>query len=149
MEPRLVVRSAVMQEPLGAETEVPILHSGVGFVNVRRAETKRARRRRMGVDLGVQGVVTTVTAGECRMGETRHVIQVRSASTKVLLEPNDTRQQWKGESAARFVYEGLPVAARYRPPAAATGSPFLLLRTTSAYGEKCSFGGDSLSVYDA
>ena len=55
------------------------------------------------------------------MGETSIVNMVQRASKKVLLEPGDTRQQWKGEAATSFVSLGSPVAARYRPPASATG----------------------------
>jgi allophanate hydrolase subunit 1 len=47
--------------------------------------------------------VTTVTDRTGYMGETSIVNMVQRASKKVLLEPGDTRQQWKGEAATSFV----------------------------------------------
>ena len=43
--------------------------------------------------------VTAVTDRLSGMGDTSFVNMVQRASTKVLLEPGDTRQQWKGEAA--------------------------------------------------
>lgn len=40
------------------------------------------------------------------------------------LEPEDASQPWKGEAAADLVHTVPPVAARYRPPAPATGACF-------------------------
>jgi hypothetical protein len=37
------------------------------------------------------------------IGDTSIVNMVQRTSTKALLEPGDTRQQWKGEAAASFV----------------------------------------------
>ena len=51
--------------------------------------------------------VTAVTDPQSLMGETSFVNMVQRACTKVLLEPGDTRQQWKGEAAASFVYAGI------------------------------------------
>ncbi len=76
------------------------------------------------ISTGAKSGVTVVTEGKPDMGETSIVNMVRRASTKVLFEPGDTRQQWKGEAAARLVHKGLPIAARYRPPVPAIGSRF-------------------------
>jgi hypothetical protein len=82
------------------------------------------------------------------MVETPVVNMVQGACKNALFEPGDTRQQWKGEAAARFVNEGLPVAARYRPPTPATGPCLYLvvviLRKASASEATSSFGGDFL-----
>jgi hypothetical protein len=43
--------------------------------------------------------VTAVTDRYSGIGDTSIVNKVQRASTKVLLEPGDTRQQWKGEAA--------------------------------------------------
>ena len=50
-----------------------------------------------------QTSVTAVTERVADMGDTPVVDMVRRACTKVLFEPGDTRQQWKGEAAASFV----------------------------------------------
>jgi hypothetical protein len=47
--------------------------------------------------------VTAVTERVADMGDTPVVDMVRRACTKVLFEPGDTRQQWKGDAAASFV----------------------------------------------
>jgi hypothetical protein len=47
--------------------------------------------------------VMTVTDHIGDIGETPFVNMVRRACKKVLFEPVDTRQQWKGEAAACFV----------------------------------------------
>jgi hypothetical protein len=47
--------------------------------------------------------VTAVTDRLRHIGDTPLVNMVRRASKKVLFEPGDTRQQWKGEAAASFV----------------------------------------------
>lgn len=99
-----------------------------------------------------QGRVTAVTAGRVDMGETANVNMVRRAKQfkEALLEPGDTRQQWKGEAAACFVSAGTPVAVRYRPPVPATGPRHYLVDrffcTTSASGATGSSGGDFLCV---
>jgi|SRR5450631_2063795 hypothetical protein len=41
------------------------------------------------------------------MGDTSVVNMVQRVSKKTLLEPGDTRQQWKGEAAASFVSAGI------------------------------------------
>jgi len=50
-----------------------------------------------------QTPVTAVTERVADIGDTPVVNMVRRACTKVLFEPGDTRQQWKGEAAASFV----------------------------------------------
>jgi hypothetical protein len=47
--------------------------------------------------------VTVVTASDFIFGDTSIVNMVRRARKKVLFEPGDTRQQWKGEAAASLV----------------------------------------------
>jgi len=46
--------------------------------------------------------VTTVTEPKPELSETHIVIKVRNP-LEGSFEPGDTRQQWKGEAAARFV----------------------------------------------
>ena len=50
-----------------------------------------------------QTSVTAVTVEILDIGDTSFVNMVRGMSKKVLFEPGDTRQQWKGEAAASFV----------------------------------------------
>jgi len=71
--------------------------------------------------------VMAVTERHFAMRETQFVNMVQRVCTNALLEPGDTRQQWKGEAAARFVNKGLPVAARNRPPTPATGPRLYLV----------------------
>jgi hypothetical protein len=98
-----------------------------------------------------QNGVTAITVRIGVIGETPIVDMVRKAAVnKTFLEPGDTRQQWKGEAAACFVFvQGSPVAARYRPPVPATGRPLLscILVLTSASEAKFSFGGDFLFLF--
>jgi hypothetical protein len=47
--------------------------------------------------------VTAVTDRSPDIRETSIVNMVQGTSKKVLLEPGDTRQQWKGEAATSFV----------------------------------------------
>ena len=47
--------------------------------------------------------VTAVTDPNSKFGDTPIVNMVRRTRSKVLFEPGDTRQQWKGEAAADFV----------------------------------------------
>ena len=61
------------------------------------------------------------------LGDTSIVNMVRRACKKVFFEPGDTKQQWKGEAATTSFKQGSPVAARYRPPASATGPRFYLV----------------------
>jgi hypothetical protein len=44
-----------------------------------------------------------VTERVFKIGDTPIVNMVRRTGKKVLFEPGDTRQQWKGEAAASFV----------------------------------------------
>jgi hypothetical protein len=62
--------------------------------------------------------VTAVTEPSLDMEDTRVVIMVRRASKKAHLEPGDTRQPWKGEAAARFVYTGI-ISSRVLPTSSA------------------------------
>jgi hypothetical protein len=50
-----------------------------------------------------QTPVTAVTVWTFVFGDTSIVNMVRRASKKVLFEPGDTGQQWKGEAAASLV----------------------------------------------
>ncbi len=50
-----------------------------------------------------QTYVIAITVSWSIFGETSIVNMVRGTSKKALLEPGDTRQQWKGEAAARLV----------------------------------------------
>ena len=75
----------------------------------------------------IQTSVMAVTERLFAMRETQFVNMVQRVCTNALLEPGDTRQQWKGEAAACFVNKGLPVAARYRPPTPATGPRLYLV----------------------
>jgi hypothetical protein len=79
-----------------------------------------------------QTPVTAVTESRLDSDDTPSVAMVRRAGTNVLLEPGDTRQRWKGEAAAASLVQGSPVAARYRPPAPATGPPILSCVSTQA-----------------
>jgi len=51
----------------------------------------------------MQCCVMAVTERDRHIGETSVVNMVRRTRKKVLFEPGDTRQQWKGEAAASFV----------------------------------------------
>ena len=44
-----------------------------------------------------------ITEGTPKLRETQFVNMVRRTRKKVLFEPGDTKQQWKGEAAASFV----------------------------------------------
>ena len=50
-----------------------------------------------------QTCVTAITEPIAKASETQVVNMVRRARKKVLFEPGDTKQQWKGEAAASFV----------------------------------------------
>jgi hypothetical protein len=52
---------------------------------------------------GAQTRVTAVTVRTGDIGDTPIVNKVQRVSKKTLLEPGDTRLQWKGEAAASFV----------------------------------------------
>ena len=66
-------------------------------------EQKCPKYNKLGFQQGHATSVTAVTEEPPDLGETANVNMVRRASTKVLFEPGDTRQQWKGEAAARLV----------------------------------------------
>jgi hypothetical protein len=75
------------------------------------------------------------------MVDTSIVNMVRRARKKVLLEPGDTRQPWKGEAAADLV---LGITSSRALPTSSAGywSPSALLCYASASEAKVSFGGD-------
>ena len=56
-----------------------------------------------GVPEGTQTPVTAVTVPASIFGDTSNVNMVRRVCKKILFEPGDTRQQWKGEAAASLV----------------------------------------------
>jgi hypothetical protein len=89
--------------------------------------------------------VTAVTASPSKFGETDIVIIGSVARKKAIFEPDDNEaaEERGSRCQLRFI-QGLPVAAYYRPPVAATGPRHYLVfyRTTSASEAKVSFGGD-------
>jgi len=80
----------------------------------------------------IQTSVTTVTENPFGMRDTPNVNMVRRARKKALLEPGDTRHQWKGEAAASFVNTG--IASSQALPTSSVGywSPSLSCATTQA-----------------
>ena len=88
--------------------------------------------------------VTAVTECVSGMGDTPVVNMVRRASKKALLEPGDTKQQWKGEAAASFVSAGIASSRTLPTSSAGYWSPLLSCDNTSASEAKRSFGGDFL-----
>jgi hypothetical protein len=86
--------------------------------------------------------VTAVTELTFDLGDTPFVNMVRRASKKVLLEPGDTRQLWKGEAAASFVCIGITSSRVLPTSSAGYWSPSLSCANASASEEKISFGGD-------
>lgn len=100
-----------------------------------------------GFAIGAHTGVMAVTDPVIHLGETANVNMVQRASKKALLEPGDTKQQWKGEAAASFVCAG--IASSRTLPTSSVGYWFPLLscvsRTTSASEAKFSFGGDFLA----
>jgi hypothetical protein len=89
-------------------------------------------------------LVTAVTDRPSRMRETPFVNMVRRVCKKTLLEPGDTRQQWKGEAAASFVCTGITSSRALPTSSAGYWSPSYLVIATSASREKRSFGGEFL-----
>src|SRR5208337_296577 len=92
-----------------SRTEAPILKFLPRFVNADRGREKGGWDGKMGAlrgEIGTFGrkltLVTAVTDRLRHLGDTPVVNMVRRASKKVLFEPGDTRQQWKGEAAASF-----------------------------------------------
>jgi len=69
--------------------------------------------------------VTAVTERIFRMGDTSVVNMVRRVRQKALLEPGDTRQQWKGEAAASFVCAGITSSRALPTSSVGYWSPFL------------------------
>jgi hypothetical protein len=62
--------------------------------------------------------VTAVTEWTFDIGDTPVVNMVRRMSKKILLEPGDTRQLWKGEAAASLVCTGI-TSSRVLPTSSA------------------------------
>ncbi len=78
-----------------------------------------------------------------RMRDTSVVNMVQRVSKKTLLEPGDTRQQWKGEAAASFVSAGITSSRMLPTSSVGYWSPSLSCSyiSTRASEEKLSFGG--------
>ena len=87
--------------------------------------------------------MTAVTDQVFRMGDTSVVNMVQRVSKKTLLEPGDTRQQWKGEAAASFVSAGITSSRMLPTSSVGYWSPSLSCSyiSTRASEEKLSFGG--------
>jgi len=66
-----------------------------------RKKGRNFRKNRVGKN--IRTIVTAITDRHSGMGDTSFVNMVQRACTKVLLEPGDTRQQWKGEAATSLV----------------------------------------------
>src|ERR1035441_132730 len=73
----------------------------------------------------IQTPVMAVTERTPRLRETRFVNMVRRVSKKTLLEPGDTRQQWKGEAAASLVCTGITSSCALPTSSAGYWSPTL------------------------
>jgi hypothetical protein len=69
----------------------------------------------------------TVTVRRLDIVETSIVNMVRRARKKVLLEPGDTRQPWKGEAAASLVCIGITSSRALPTSSAGYWSPFVNL----------------------
>ena len=84
------------------------------------------RARRIGSNYA-QCTVMAITEQVARIGETPFVNMVRRTGKKVLFEPGDTGQQWKGEAAACFVNTG--IASSRTLPTSSVGywSPLAIL----------------------
>ncbi len=85
--------------------------------------------------------VTAVTVWYFLMGETSIVNMVQRVSKKTLLEPGDTRQQWKGEAAASFVCIGITSSRALPTSSAGYWSPLFTCSNTGASEVTYSFGG--------
>ena len=70
-------------------------------------DTGKQNSRKSQVAMNTHTSVTAVTDRPPDIGETSIVNMVQRACKKVLLEPGDTRQQWKGEAATSFVQTGI------------------------------------------
>src|ERR1039457_4958657 len=67
---------------------------------------------------------------------------VRRACTNALLEPGDTKKQWKGEAAACFVSAGITSSRMLPTSSVGYWPPSFNLCNASASEEKRSFGGE-------
>ena len=85
--------------------------------------------------------MTTVTDRIPDLGDTSIVNMVQRASTKALLEPGDTRQQWKGEAATSFVQTGITSSRALPTSSVGYWTPLLYLFSYKASEETLSFGG--------
>ena len=74
-----------------------------------------------------QSPVMAVTERVAHIGETPVVNMVRRAGKKVLFEPGDTRQLWKGEAAASLVCIGIASSRSLPTSSAGYWSPLAIL----------------------
>ena len=88
-----------------------------------------------------QTSVTAVTDRPPVMRDTSIVNMVQRVSKKTLLEPGDTRQQWKGEAATSFVLTGITSSRALPTSSVGYWSPILYLFSYKASEETLSFGG--------
>jgi hypothetical protein len=98
--------------------EPPIFQRETVFVNAPYAIQTGYRERKAALPKWPQCPVMAVTECAFYIGETPVVNMVRRVRKKVLFEPGDTRQQWKGEAAASFVCEGI-TSSRVLPTSSA------------------------------
>src|SRR5581483_4471482 len=127
--PRFVFKRAVTKKLVLAGTESPIFEGRPTFVNVPlfsrkplfklrqkwRAETEvqleagatPSARALFRVTGSPQTGVMFVTDRPPNLGDTPIVNMVRRAVRDALLEPGDTREQWKGEAAATSLVRGI------------------------------------------
>jgi hypothetical protein len=76
--------------------------------------------------------VTAVTVRQSRIGDTPFVNMVRRVRKKALLEPGDTRQQWKGEAAASFVCAGITSSRTLPTSSVGYWSPSYLVNASAS-----------------
>ena len=85
--------------------------------------------------------VTAITEPPGVMRDTQVVNMVRRTRKRFSLSRATRSSSGKGKPRLASFHKGSPVAARYRPPASATGPAFILVSTTGASEAKTSFGG--------
>src|ERR1039457_5449040 len=88
----------------------------------------------------IQTPVMAVTERTPRLRETRFVNMVRRVSKKTLLEPGDTRQQWKGEAAASLVCTGITSSCALPTSSAGYWSPSSLVNYKRLQREEILWG---------
>jgi hypothetical protein len=86
-------------QPLSMHLSQQSLHAAGGVPSCRIGSEKDRKIPEKPGFKNKRTSVTAVTDPQSLMGETSFVNMVQRACTKVLLEPGDTRQQWKGEAA--------------------------------------------------